>query len=125
MLFVALVVCAITTVTVLLASRGQEGVLEIILLIIVISIWFFPMYLIILVLIGHSSLKKEIKNIGNEKSLLDRMTNELVRELVVKNGIKISIFMEKKSDLEKFNKIIDAELKFQRKKIELLNTNYL
>ncbi|MGL6125082.1 MAG: hypothetical protein ACRC1F_01160 [Metamycoplasmataceae bacterium] len=117
MIFVSLFICAITTLTVLLASRGQEGVMAIILLIIVISIWFFPIYLIVITLINYSNLKKEIINIGDEKKLLDRMTNQLIRELVVKNGIKVSILIDKKSDFEKFNKVIDEELRFQRKKM--------
>lgn len=122
-LVVALVVCAITNLTVILASKGQTGVLGIMLLIIIIVIWFFPIYLIIITTINYFTLQKALKNIGSEKELFERMTNQLIRELVVKNGIKISVFLEKKSDYEKFSQIIDEELKFQRRKIELLKGN--
>ncbi|MGL5205276.1 MAG: hypothetical protein ACRC63_03425 [Metamycoplasmataceae bacterium] len=125
MICVALIVCAITTITLLLTLRTENGVLGILLLIVVIAIWFFPLYLIIVTTITYLTLQKEMKNIGEEKELFDRMTNELIRELVVRNGVKVSVLIEKKTDLEKFNKVIDEELKFQRKKIELLNSNNL
>ncbi|MGL4252099.1 MAG: hypothetical protein ACRDCJ_00255 [Metamycoplasmataceae bacterium] len=125
MICVSLVVCAITTITVWLASRTDTGVLAILFLVVMIAIWFFPLYLIIVTAMTYLKLKKEMKNIGDEKELFDRMTNELIRELVVRNGIRVSVLIEKKSDLEKFNQVIDAELKFQRKKIELLNSNNL
>jgi hypothetical protein len=67
-------------------------------------------------------LKKELVNLGEDKELFDKMTNQLIRELILKNGIKISIFVDKKSDSEKFNLIVNEELKFQRKKIELLKS---
>ncbi|MGL5308658.1 MAG: hypothetical protein ACRC9F_01270 [Metamycoplasmataceae bacterium] len=125
MICVALIVCVITTITLLLTLRTENGALGILLLIVVIAIWFFPLYLIIVTTMTYLTLQKEVKNIGEEKELFDRMTNELIRELVVRNGVKVSVLIEKKSDLEKFNKVIDEELKFQRKKIELLNSNNL
>ncbi|MGL5205395.1 MAG: hypothetical protein ACRC7B_00575 [Metamycoplasmataceae bacterium] len=125
MICVSLIVCAITTITIWLSSRTDTGVLAILFLVVMIAIWFFPLYLIIVTIMTYLTLQKELKNIGEEKELFDRMTNELIRELVVKNGVKVSIIIEKKSDLEKFYQVIDAELKFQRKKIELLNSNNL
>ncbi len=119
---VAFVICGITNLAVILASQGQEGVLGIILLIIIITIWFFPLYLSVLTIMNYFSLKKELINIGDEKELFDRMTNKIVRELVVKNGIKISLFSDKNTDFPKFNGVIGEEIKFQRKKIELLKS---
>jgi hypothetical protein len=50
------------------------------------------------------------------------MTNKIIRELIVKHGIKINVFWDKKTDFEKFNAVIGQEIKFQRKKIELLKS---
>jgi hypothetical protein len=72
---------------------------------------------------NYFTYKKELSQLENERELFDKMTNQLVRELVLKNGIKISIFIDKKTDSEKFNLVINEELKFQRKKIELLKGN--
>ncbi len=119
---VAFIICAITNLTVILASQGQTGVLGIMLFIIIISIWFFPLYLSVITIINYFHLKKELVNLGEDKELFDKMTNQLIRELILKNGIKISIFVDKKSDSEKFNLIVNEELKFQRKKIELLKS---
>ncbi len=122
-LIVGFVVCAITNLTVILASQGQEGVVGIILLIIIISIWFFPLYLSVITIMNYFNLKKELLEIGPDQELLDKMTHQLIRELILKNGVKISIFVDKKSDSAKFNEIVNEEIKFQRKKIELLKSN--
>ena len=122
-LIVGFVVCAITNLTVILASQGQEGVVGIVLLIIIISIWFFPLYLSVITIINYFNLKKELLEIGPDQELLDKMTHQLIRELILKNGVKISIFVDKKSDSAKFNEIVNEEIKFQRKKIELLKSN--
>ncbi len=120
---IAFIVCAITNVTVILASAGQTGAVGIILLVIIISVWFFPLYLSVITIMNYFTYKKELSQLENERELFDKMTNQLVRELVLKNGIKISIFIDKKTDSEKFNLVINEELKFQRKKIELLKGN--
>ncbi|MGL5617523.1 MAG: hypothetical protein ACRCWU_00495 [Metamycoplasmataceae bacterium] len=125
MFFTSLIICAITTITIWLASRTNSGVLAILFLVVNIAIWFFPLYIIIVTIMTYFTLQKDMKDIGNERELFDRMTNELIRELIVRNGVKVSILIEKKSDLEKFNQVINAELRFQRKKIELLNSNNL
>ncbi len=122
-LIVGFVVCAITNLTVILASQGQEGIVGVILLIIIISIWFFPLYLSVITIMNYFNLKKELLEIGHDQELLDKMTHQLVRELILKNGVKISIFVDKKSDSSKFNEIINEEIKFQRKKIELFKSN--
>ena len=121
-LVVAFIVCGITNLTLILASQGQQGALGIILLVIIVSIWFFPLYLIVITIMNYVDLKKELVNIGDEQELFDRMTNKIIRELIVKHGIKINVFWDKKTDFEKFNAVIGQEIKFQRKKIELLKS---
>lgn len=119
---VAFVVCLATNITIIIASQGERSlVMRIILLIIIISVWFFPIYLGVIIILTYLSLKKELKKIVDEKELFGQMKNKLVRELVVKNGIKISIFTDKKTDFKTFNEVMKAELKFQRKNLELLN----
>ncbi|MDK2819504.1 MAG: hypothetical protein KFW07_01575 [Mycoplasmataceae bacterium] len=124
MLLVSFLVCSITNIVVVWASQNDRTtVMSIIFLIINITIWFFPIYLIVLTIINYLNFKKEFSTIQNEKELYDKMNNKLIRELVVKNGIKISIFTDKKTDFEKFKQVINHEIKFQRQKIELLNSN--
>lgn len=123
-LVVSFCVCVATNFTIILASRGErDKVTGIILLIVIIGVWFFPIYLSVVSLITYFSYKKLLLQIGDEKALFNKMTNKIIRELVVKNGIKVSIFTDKKTDFDHFNSVINDELKFQRKKIELLKGN--
>lgn len=124
MLLISLIICATTNIVVVLASQNDRTtIMSVIFLIINITIWFFPIYLVVLVIINYLNFKKEFLIINDEKDLYFRMSNKLIRELVVKNGIRVSIFTDKKTDLEKFREVVNHELKFQREKIKLLNTN--
>ncbi len=124
MVIILYFVCTLTTIAVWLATtEPQKSVMWIILLVTIIVIWFFPLYLCIITFLTFLSFKKERNKISKEKELFDKVTNKIVREMVVKQGIKVNIFSDKKTDFKKFNNAINEEIKFQRKNIEILKEN--